>query len=200
MNYDAATTYLADADPMMGQLIAHVGSCRLEVRGLADPFAALLRSIVFQQISTKAAATIHSRVQALFPDATPTAEALLDLDDETLRGAGLSRPKQRAARSLAERVLDGTVPTAEAIERLPDNEVIARLTQVRGIGPWTVQMLLIFDLGRPDVLPTTDLGVQRGAMNAYGLDALPSPKDLAAMGAPWQPYRSVASWYLWRAA
>lgn len=202
MTYDleAAMAHLAHADATMAQLIAHVGPCRLEQRGAAEPFAALLRAIVFQQISTAAASTIHGRVRALFPDDTPTPSALLAMDEETLRSAGLSRPKQRAARSLAERVLDGTVPPASEIAALPDDALIDRLTQVRGIGPWTVQMLLIFNLGRPDVLPTTDLGVQRGAMNAYGLDALPSPKGLAAMGAPWKPYRSVASWYLWRAA
>ncbi|MEM6785331.1 MAG: DNA-3-methyladenine glycosylase [Bacteroidota bacterium] len=202
MTYDleAATLHLAEADTTMAQLIAHVGPCRLEQRDFDDPFAALLRAIVFQQISTAAASTIHGRVQALFPNGTPSPTALLALDEETLRGAGLSRPKQRAARSLAERVLDGTVPPTGDLAALSDEDLVARLTQVRGIGPWTVQMLLIFNLGRPYVLPTTDLGVQRGAMNAYGLDALPSPTTLAAMGTRWQPYRSVASWYLWRAA
>lgn len=202
MTYDleAATQHLAEADPTMAQLIAHVGPCRLEQRPFNEPFAALLRAIVFQQISTAAASTIHGRVRALFMDDTPTPSALLALDEETLRGAGLSRPKLRAARSLAERVLDGTVPPANDMAALSDAELISRLTEVRGIGPWTVQMLLIFNLGRPDVLPTTDLGVQRGAMNAYALNALPSPTSLAALGEPWQPFRSVASWYLWRAA
>ncbi|MEL6613480.1 MAG: DNA-3-methyladenine glycosylase 2 family protein, partial [Bacteroidota bacterium] len=128
MTYDleAATAHLAHADATMAQLIAHVGPCRLEQRGAAEPFAALLRAIVFQQISTAAASTIHGRVRALFPDDTPTPSALLAMDEETLRSAGLSRPKQRAARSLAERVLDGTVPPANEIAALPDDALIDR--------------------------------------------------------------------------
>lgn len=196
----AATAHLAAADPILGRLIAHVGPCRLEVRPVADPFEALLRAIVYQQLNGRAAATIYGRVRALFPDETPTPEGLLAFPDEPLRAAGLSRNKLLAARDLAARALDGTVPTMEDLRAMPDEEAIARLTAVRGIGPWTVHMLLIFSLGRPDVLPVTDYGVQKGFMRLHDRAVLPAPAELRAHGERWRPYRSIASWYLWRAA
>ena len=196
----AATAHLADRDPVLKELIEHVGPCGLQLRPQVEPFAALLRSIVYQQLSGKAAATIYGRVAALFSAEHPTPSALLALSEEDLRGAGLSRAKTAAARDLAARTLAGDVPDRAMLDQLDNDDIVQRLTQVRGIGPWTVEMLLIFYLGRPDVLPTTDLGVRKGFQRAYALDALPHPNDLRAHGAAWRPYRSVASWYLWRAA
>src|SRR5690606_23627577 len=193
-----AAAALAAADAALGALIADVGPCTLAPRGEA-PFPYLLRSVVYQQLAGKAAATIHGRVLALF-DGAPAPEALLALPEEPLRGAGLSRNKLAALRDLAEKTLDGTVPDAlDALRPLPDDEVVRRLTVVRGIGPWTVEMLLIFNLGRPDVLPVTDLGVRNGFRLLHGLDAPPAPAALHAHGERWRPWRSVASWYLWRA-
>lgn len=186
-------------DRGMRDLIRRAGPFALVPRRPAAPFPALLRAIVYQQLSGKAAATIHGRVLALFPGrGHPPPGALLDVDETLLRGAGLSRNKVLAARDLAERVLDGTVPTLAALRRMDDEEIVARLTTVRGIGRWTVEMLLIFTLGRPDVLPLNDLGVLRGFSRVYGGEA--DPLQLAERGEAWRPYRSVASWYLWRAA
>lgn len=196
----AATAHLADRDPVLGALIEQVGPCGLRLRPQVEPFAALLRSIVYQQLSGKAAATIYGRVVALFSAQHPTPSELLDLPEGALRGAGLSRAKTAAARDLATHTLAGNVPDRAALDELGNDAIVQRLTQVRGIGPWTVEMLLIFYLGRPDVLPATDLGVRKGFMQAYTLDELPHPADLHAHGAAWSPYRSVASWYLWRAA
>lgn len=165
-----------------------------------DPFAYLLRAIVFQQISGHAARAIHGRVVALFPQRRPTAARLLELDDATLRAAGLSAGKVRSARDLAEKRLARVVPSRGRLEAMPDEEILARLTAVRGVGPWTVQMLLIFSLDRPDVLPDTDLGVRRGYARLFGLDELPSPAALREHGERWRPWRSMASWYLWRCA
>ncbi|HLT46235.1 MAG TPA: hypothetical protein VK002_03330 [Rubricoccaceae bacterium] len=194
-----ATAALADADPVLGAWIARHGPLAYEPHAMA-PFPYLLRAIVYQQLAGKAAATIHGRVVALF-DGAPTPEAVLATPDEPLRGAGLSRNKLAALRDLAARTLDGTVPAdLDALHPLPDDEVVRRLTAVRGVGPWTVEMLLIFNLGRPDVLPVTDLGVRRGFSVLYGGDGLPSPAALLAHGERWRPWRSVASRYLWRAA
>jgi DNA-3-methyladenine glycosylase II len=200
LEYDPnkALRHLAEADPKLGRLIERLGAFELEVRTLHSPFEALLRSIVFQQLSGKAAGTIYGRVQALFTEAVVHPEALLALPEEQLRGAGMSRAKTAAARDLAAKTLDGTVPTLDVLRQLSDEEIIDRLVAVRGIGPWTAEMLLIFRLGRPDVLPVTDLGVRKGYMLAYGLDELPKPAALKAYGERWRPYRSVASWYLWR--
>ncbi len=196
----AATAHLAAADPVMARLVERVGPCRLEVGRMADPFQSLLRAIVYQQLSTKAAATIYGRVERLFLDDHPTPTALAALPTDTLRAAGMSRAKAAAAHDLAAKALDGTLPERAALDRMDNAEVVERLTAVRGVGPWTAEMLLIFQLGRPDVLPVTDLGVRRGFMLAYGHDALPAPSDLRELGERWRPYRSVAAWYLWRAA
>ena len=205
LSYDpvAAADFLMAADDRLARVIERVGPLRLELRPMPHPFHGLLRAIVYQQLSGKAAATIYGRVEALFetgPTAGPTPEALLALPDEALRGAGLSRAKTAAAKDLAAKTLTGTVPTRAELDTLPNAEIVERLTAVRGIGPWTVEMLLIFSLGRPDVLPATDLGVRKGVAEMDGLEVLPTPAEVLRRGASWSPYRSAAAWYLWRAA
>jgi DNA-3-methyladenine glycosylase II len=165
---------------------------------MSSPFQALARSIVYQQLSGKAAATIHGRFAALMPQGSVTAEAVLALEDDVLRGAGLSRNKAAAIRDLAHKTLDGTVPGTRRLRTMDDAEIIERLTCVRGVGRWTVEMLLIFTLGRPDVLPVTDLGVRKGFMQTYRKRKLPTSEQLARAGRRWAPYRSVAAWYFWR--
>ncbi len=194
-----ALRHLARVDAPLGRLIAHVGPFTLAPRTETELFAYLLRAITGQQLSTKAAATIYGRVEALF-EASPEPAALLALPEEALRGAGLSRAKLAAARDLARKTLDGTIPArADALTPLSDDEIVALLTQVRGVGRWTVEMLLIFRLGRPDVLPATDLGIRKGFMHTFGRPDLPAPAEILDHGTRWRPYRTVASWYLWRA-
>lgn len=190
---------LSKADQALNALIQRAGPPDLTPPARLNIFEALLRSIVYQQLSGKAAATIHGRVKALFPGRTIRPEQVLAAPDETLRSAGMSRAKTIAAKDLAQKVLNGVVPTGAQARKLSDEELIARLTQVRGIGEWTVQMLLMFHLGRPDVLPVKDLGVRKGFILTYGLSDLPGEKALIAHGEHWRPYRSVASWYMWRA-
>lgn len=162
-----------------------------------DPYRALVRSVVYQQLSGKAAATIHGRVLALFPDKDhPEPEDLLNAPDALLRSAGLSRQKTAALKDVAQKRLEGIIPPARALTRLPDEEIIARLTAARGVGRWTVEMYLIFTLGRPDVLPIDDLGVRKGAEKLYGRSF--TPKELGAFGERWGPWRSAAAWHLWR--
>jgi DNA-3-methyladenine glycosylase II len=162
-----------------------------------EPYGALVRSIVGQQLSTKAASTIYGRVLELFGGHTPTPAELLAADPEQVRGAGLSRPKVAYLRSLAEHVQSGELEL-ERLSELPDDEVSAQLTAVKGLGQWTADMFLIFHLGRPDVLPVGDLGVRRAAERAYGLPGLPDPAELTQIAEPWRPNRSLASLYLWR--
>lgn len=196
----AALRHLKRVDPDLAQVIRQAGPCALAPRMRYSPFEELLESIVYQQLSGKAAATIYGRVRSLYPARRALSpQALLDTPDETLRGAGLSRAKLAAARDLAAKTLEGVVPTAAALRRMPDEEIIERLTAVRGVGRWTVQMLLIFRLGRPDVLPIHDLGVQKGFQIAYRTRQLPKPERIDRHGARWRPFRSVAAWYLWRA-
>jgi DNA-3-methyladenine glycosylase II len=162
-----------------------------------DPFRALVRSVVYQQLSGKAAGTIHGRVLALFPGKDhPEPEDLLKAKDETLRGAGLSRQKAAALKDISQKRIDGIIPPARALVRLADEEIIERLTAARGVGRWTVEMYLIFTLGRPDVLPIDDLGVRKGAEKLYRRDF--TPKTLGAFGERWAPWRSAAAWHLWR--
>ena len=188
------------ADPPLARLIEQVGPFRLELRSMISPFQALMRSIIYQQLSGKAAATIQRRVHALFPgDEPPDPDEIIAIPEDALRGAGMSRAKVAAVKDLAAKALDGVVPTPSHLSEMNNDEIITRLTTVRGIGRWTVEMMLIFHLGRPDVLPVTDLGVRKGFMIAYSLDDLPKPTELAHYGERWHPYRSVASWYLWRA-
>lgn len=162
-----------------------------------DPYRALVRAVVFQQLSGKAASTIHGRLLALFPDKDhPDPEDLLRAAPETLRGAGLSRQKIAALKDIAEKTVEGVIPPARALARLPDEEIVARLTAARGVGRWTVEMYLIFSLARPDVLPVDDLGVRKGAEKLYRRQF--TPKTLAAYGERWAPFRSAAAWHLWR--
>jgi DNA-3-methyladenine glycosylase II len=196
---DLARRHLAQADPVMGGLIARVGEFTLRPQPAQSLFAALLQSIVYQQLTGKAAATILGRVRsACAPRRFPTPRDILDIPSERLREAGLSTAKTAAVRDLAAKTLDGTVPSLARIRRMQDEEVIERLTTVRGIGRWTVEMLLIFRLGRPDVLPTTDLGVRKGFALLYRKRKLPDPAVMIRQGECWRPYRSVAAWYLWR--
>jgi DNA-3-methyladenine glycosylase II len=165
--------------------------------GKKDPYRALVRAVVYQQLSGKAAATILGRVVALFPDKDfPDPEDLLATKNETLRAAGLSRQKSAALKDIAQKRLDGTIPPARALTRLSDDAIIERLTAARGVGRWTVEMYLMFTLGRPDILPVDDLGVRKGAEKLFRRDF--KPKQLGAFAERWAPYRSAASWHLWR--
>jgi len=196
---EEAVRYLRKADPVLARLIERAGPFTLEIRKLHDPFQALARNIIFQQLHGKAAAAIHARVLALFGGAKLRPEDILGATDESLRGAGLSAAKLAALRDLAAKTLDGTVPTLARMRRMTDEEIVERLTKVRGIGRWTVEMLLMFRLGRADVLPVGDFAVRKGFALAYGLEESPKPKELEEYGELWRPYRSVASWYMWRA-
>jgi DNA-3-methyladenine glycosylase II len=191
--------HLKRVDPVLAALIDRVGPCRLEPRREGTHFDALVRSIVYQQLSGKAASTILARVHALYGGRSPTPAELLATPDETLRNAGLSRQKLSYLKDLAEKVEDGVVPlAADAIDHLSDDEIIERLLKVKGIGRWTVHMFLIFRLGRPDVLPELDLGIQNAIKRAYRLRKQPGPKDVVRIGKKWAPHSSIASWYLWR--
>jgi 3-methyladenine DNA glycosylase/8-oxoguanine DNA glycosylase len=200
LDLDAAVRALRGADPTLGRLIDRAGPCRFHAtRSRKSPFLALAESIAYQQLNGKAAATIYGRFHALYPGKGPTPERVLETSDEAMRGAGLSRAKILAIKDLAAKTIDGTVPTAARLSALEDEAIIERLTSIRGIGRWTAEMLLMFRLGRADVLPATDYGVRQGFAIAYRKRALPSPAKLLAHGERWRPYRSVASWYLWRA-
>jgi DNA-3-methyladenine glycosylase II len=202
-----AIAHLRDRDKKLGELIDRVGPCTLLLDSSPSPFESLLESILYQQLHGKAAATIHRRVREFF-GGDPTPQQLLSVPDEPLRAAGVSGNKIKAMRDLAARTIDGTVPSHAAILKMPDADIVERLTAVRGIGPWTVEMLLIFRLGRPDVLPVTDYGVRKGYALTFqrvpksrALEAsdLPKPDVVFKRGLRWAPFRSVASWYLWRA-
>jgi DNA-3-methyladenine glycosylase II len=184
-------------DPVLGALIKRHGACGLAEAQRADHFSALVRSITFQQLSTKAASTIYGRMVALMPGGHPTAEALVALTDEQLRTAGISRQKGGYLRDLCEKVITGALPL-QALETMTDEEVIVSLTQVRGIGRWSAEMFLMFRLHRPDVLPVGDLGIVNAIQKVYGLRKRPTPARIEKIGEAWRPYRSVASWYLWR--
>ena len=198
---ELAVEALRAADPKLARLIARVGPCRLQLKTTPSIFAALAESIVYQQLHGKAAATIFARVRALFPRARGelTCAQVLNASEAEMRGAGLSNAKYLALRDLAERCQKRSIPTLAQIRELDDEAIIERLTEVRGIGRWTVEMLLMFRLGRPDVLPLDDYGVRKGFSIAFGTAELPSKTELAARAQRWKPYRTVASWYLWRA-
>ena len=193
--YRKAQRHLARRDPVLKRLIAGVGPCTLWHE--PSRFAALVRSIISQQISTKAARAIRSRLEAALEPAGVTPEAILALPDESMRAAGLSAGKALSLRDLSEKVHTGSVPLEE-IHELEDEEVIARLVPVRGIGRWTAQMFLIFSLGRLDILPVDDLGLRAGVQRQYELGALPDKAQLTELAEPWRPYRSIATWYFWR--
>jgi 3-methyladenine DNA glycosylase/8-oxoguanine DNA glycosylase len=196
-----ALAHLRRVDKKLARYIDRIGPCLLEAAG-RETYPALLRSIVYQQLTGKAAATIHGRVLALFPKKKhPTAADVLALvakDPAALRSAGLSRAKSAALVDLCERVVAKTLPTRRKLQGMSDEDIVEALTVVRGIGPWSAEMLLIFNLGRPDVFPVTDYGIRKGYALLHGLEELPSPKELMALGEKWRPFRSVASWYLWR--
>lgn len=194
-----ALAHLSRSDRTLARLIKKVGPCRLKPQR-RTPFQALVRSVTFQQLNGKAAQTILGRVLALFPGKRfPSPQELLDMPEARLRSAGLSRNKTLAVRDIAAQTITGVVPDSRAIRRLANEEILQRLTSVRGVGPWTVEMLLMFTLGREDVLPATDFGVRKGFALTYGLNDLPSPRDVLAHGERWRPHRTTASWYLWRA-
>jgi len=195
---ETARRRIKNADPVMACLIKRVGPFKMETEFELSPFEALLRAIVHQQLSMKSAAAIHARVTALFGEHIRP-RSLLRMDDATLRAAGLSTAKVLAVKDLAARQLDGTVPELSVLQQESNEAIIERLCSVRGVGRWTVQMMLIFKLGRPDVLPVADLGVRKGYQFAYATPALPTAAELFEASEKWAPYRSVASWYLWRA-
>jgi 3-methyladenine DNA glycosylase/8-oxoguanine DNA glycosylase len=200
LNHDEADRHLSAIDPRLAQLI--VRSRRYEITpSLAiRPFDALAESIAYQQLNGKAAATIWGRVRALYPKKKYLdPELVLKTPDEKLRAAGLSRSKVAALKDLAAKTIDGTVPSARVLSKMTDEEIIERLTQVRGIGRWTVEMLLLFDLGRPDVWPVHDYGVRKGFAKTFAKRKLPTPKQLMKFGKKFQPFRSAAAWYFWRA-
>src|SRR6516225_7655399 len=192
--------HLARTDPVLGGLIRAVGPCRLAPEGDCHPFQTLARAIAQQQLNGTAAHTILGRlVDSCGAGSFPTPEQVLSASAESLRAAGFSFAKVAALRDLAEKTLAAVVPDAATLLQLSDEEIVTRLTQVRGIGRWTVEMLLVFQLVRPDVLPVDDFGVRSGFQAAYGLSRLPRPRALAAWGERWKPYRTTAAWYLWRA-
>jgi len=195
IDYIRARRLLARRDPILRELMRAHGPCGLSVRQHADPFKALTRAIVGQQLSAKAAATIFSRFEALF-DTFPTPAQVLAVSDDRLRGVGLSTQKLGYLRDLCRRIVEGELPL-DVLDRMDDEAVIERLTQVKGIGRWTAEMFLIFRLQRPDVLPVGDLGIVRAVQRAYKLRKAPSPDRLTRIGEAWRPYRSVACWYLW---
>jgi len=213
--YDAtqACRELSAADPKLGKLIQRAGPFTMKISSSLSPFEALVESIIYQQLHGKAAATIHRRLLESFHHVCgigihPSAQHLLDCPNEQLRQAGLSHNKALALRDLAAKTIDGTVPTLAHIRRMPDEAIIEHLTQVRGIGKWTVEMLLIFRLGRPNVLPVDDYGVRKGFALTFGKlkpadkvtpAGLPKPDIMRKRAKKWQPWCSVASWYLWRA-
>jgi DNA-3-methyladenine glycosylase II len=215
---EEALAHLRASDAKLGALIDRVGEFGLKLGHTGTPFTSLLESILYQQLNGKAAATIHRRVLLIYAGqggghepADPHPQALIDTPDEILRAAGVSGNKIKALKDLAARALDGTVPTHKTILKMPDAEIIQRLTEVRGIGSWTVEMLLIFRLGRPDILPVTDYGVRKGfaltfqripksrAGQQITAADLPKPEVMLKRAQRWAPFRSVASWYLWRA-
>ncbi len=197
----AAVAHLRKIDPQLRTLIDRMGDFEPDRELDRTPFEALLGSIVYQQLSGRAAETIYGRLLALYPDCdSPGAADILDTPVEELRGCGLSAAKVRAVKDLAAKTAAGSLPDSSRIAQMSDQQIIDAFTDVRGIGRWTVEMLLMFNLGRADVLPATDLGIRRGFMKTYGLQDMPTPAEVLAKGEQWTPYRSVAAWYLWRAA
>jgi DNA-3-methyladenine glycosylase II len=195
-----AVTHLSNCDPCIARLVQEAMPFDPNIDHTQSPYEALLESIAYQSISGKAAATIFARIKALSTSGkAPTPQEMLKLSKAALRKAGLSGAKILAMKNLAQKTIDGIVPTHEEALKLSDEELVERLISVRGIGAWTVEMFLIFRLGRPDVLPIHDLGVKKGWSVAYGKKHMPRPAELLAFGERWRPYRTVASWYMWRA-
>ncbi|MEA5567812.1 DNA-3-methyladenine glycosylase [Anabaena sp. UHCC 0399] len=198
MDYSDAIQTLKNSDPILATLIEIVGDCKLsQVQHTGDLLFSLSRSIIYQQLSGKAAAAIHNRFLLLYPHSPyPTASQILNTPDDVLRGAGISRSKILYLKDLAQKI-DG-LPTLEELQTMDDEEIINTLTPIKGIGRWTVQMLLMFTLHRLDVLPVDDLGIRAGIRKLYGLAELPKKKNVEDLGQMWKPYRTIACWYLWR--
>ena len=197
----AALKHLAEKDPVMGRLIQEIGECVFKPETRRQPFQSLVQAVAHQQLNGTAAGNILGRFKKLFPGRRfPRAADLAAVTDDQLRACGFSFAKIRAIRDIAEKTLSGVVPPSRHIVTFSDEEIIARLTEVRGVGRWTVEMLLIFQLGRPDVLPVDDFGVRNGFCIAYKKSVVPKPKELLAFGERWKPHRTTAAWYLWRAA
>jgi 3-methyladenine DNA glycosylase/8-oxoguanine DNA glycosylase len=196
---EAAERHLASADARLRAVIDDAGPVRLKVDRSATTFETLARSIVHQQLTGKAAETIHGRLLALFPGRRAQPGALLGIGDDALRAAGLSRGKVLAMRDLASRAVEGTLPSVRSMHGMTDEAIVEQLVKVRGVGRWTAEMLLIFRLGRPDVLPVHDYGVRHGFKLAYRKRAMPTPAELTRAAEKWRPFRTAASWYLWRA-
>jgi DNA-3-methyladenine glycosylase II len=202
LSFDLATAmqHLAAKDNRIAELIQSTQQFQLDEALAESPYEALLEAIAYQSISGKAAATIFARIKALGSTGrAPTPQEMLKIRKLALRKAGLSGAKVLAMKDLAKKTIEGIVPSLEEAQRLSDDELVERLTSVRGVGAWTVEMFLIFRLGRPDVLPIHDLGVKKGWSITYGKKHMPKPKELLAFGERWRPYRTVASWYMWRA-
>ena len=195
-----AIRFLSKADRRLARLIEKAPAFELNMNAAVTPYESLQRAIVYQSISGKAAATIFSRIRALSAKGgCPAPEEILQMRSQTLRRAGLSAAKAAALKDLASKTVAGVVPTLEEARKLSDQELVARLISIRGVGAWTVEMFLIFRLGRPDVLPIHDYGVQKGFAITYRRQSMPKPSELAAFGDRWRPFRTVASWYMWRA-
>lgn len=197
----AALKHLSSVDPVMARLIKIIGPCKLEPETRRPPFQSLVLAVAHQQLHANAARNILGRFKQLFPGKKfPRPEDLAGVTDEQIRACGFSFAKIRSIRDIAAKTLDGTIPNARQIKHLSDEEIIGRLTEARGVGRWTAEMLLIFQLGRPDVLPADDFGVRNGFRRAYKKRALPKPKALLQFGQRWRPHATTAAWYLWRAA
>lgn len=196
IDYAKARRLLSRRDPILRDLMRQHGACGLAKAQHAAPFTALVHAIISQQLATRAAATIAARFDALFDENGPTPAKVRTISDERLRGVGLSGQKLAYIRDLCLHIEDGSLPL-EALDRLPDDDVIAALTRVKGIGRWTAEMFLMFRLHRPDVLPVGDLGIVKAMQKAYGLRKVPSAERMVRIGESWRPYRSVACWYLW---
>lgn len=196
-----AVDHLSRVDKTLARLIKQVGPCTMKLHTSRSPFIALVTAVTHQQLNGTAAKTILKRFLALFPGKRfPTPADVLLMPEDRLRTAGLSRAKVAAIKDIAAKTVDGTIPSSRAIAKLSSEEIIERLTSVRGVGLWTVEMLLIFTLGRLDVLPATDYGVRKGFAVTFGWKELPKPKELLEYGERWRPHRSIAAWYMWRAA
>lgn len=195
-----ALRFLRRSDPVMAQLIRQAGPYALNPERGVGPYEALVQAVAHQQLTGKAARTILGRFYALYgADCCPEPARLVDTPDDALRGCGFSRAKAASLKDIAARTLDGTIPPRRALARMKNETIIERLVEARGVGRWTVEMFLMFTLGRPDVLPVDDFGIRLGYKIAYGKRTLPKPKSLAKFGERWAPYRTTASWYLWRA-
>jgi DNA-3-methyladenine glycosylase II len=197
----AAHRHLSKNDPVMKRLIREHGVCELAPEMKRSPFQSLVQAVAHQQLNGTAASTILTRFKKLFPGRKfPRAEDLAKVTDEQIRACGFSYAKIKSIRDIAEKTLSGVIPNSRAIRKLSDDEIVTRLTEVRGVGRWTVEMLLIFQLGRLDVLPVDDFGVRSGFGHAYQKGKMPKPKELLAFGEKWRPHRTTAAWFLWRAA